>query len=56
VDDHGVAALDRDDADLQQRAGGLRADEHRELLVAGPLGDRVANGVQQVLVGLRAAG
>ncbi len=50
MNDHRVIGIDAQHADLQQVAVASRADTHREVVIQSPLRDRVANGVQCVLV------
>jgi hypothetical protein len=50
VDGHGIVAIDIENTDLQERAIGRRADQHRQVVVHLDPTHRVANGVQDVRV------
>jgi hypothetical protein len=53
---HGIVAIDIENTDLQERAIGRRADQHRQVVVHLDPTDLVANGVQNVRGrGLRSA-
>ena len=50
MNDHRVITVDAQHADLKQVAAASRTDAHHEIVIKSPLRDRVADGVQDVLV------
>ena len=49
MDDHRIVAVEVQDADLQERAVAVRADEHQNLIHVETL-HRIANSVEHVIV------